>query len=127
MTKKQNGGIIMRATKAKGNIEKQMLVDTNGLQEIKALFRFAEDGTTPDFSGALMMCFSFISSQMQRDKEKYIDICVKRAKAGKKGGKQKQANLANANHAKQKQANLADNDTENENDTENDTDIENDH
>ena len=105
VTKKQNGGIIMRATKAKGNIEKQMLVDTNGLQEIKALFRFAEDGTTPDFSGALMMCFSFISSQMQRDKEKYIDICVKRAKAGKKGGKQKQANLANANCAKQNQAN----------------------
>lgn len=106
-----------------------LLSDQEAGQLFKALFRFAEDGTTPDFSGALMMCFSFISSQMQRDKEKYIDICVKRAKAGKKGGKQKQANLANANHAKQKQANLADNDTENENDndTENDTDTENDH
>lgn len=102
-----------------------LLSDQEAGKLFKAIFRFAEDGTTPDFSGALMMCFSFISSQMQRDKEKYIDICEKRAEAGKKGGKQKQANLANANSVKQKQANLADNDTDNDNVNDNDTEKKN--
>lgn len=99
-----------------------LLSDQEAGKLFKALFQFGEHGTIPDFSGSLLMCFSFISSQMQRDKEKYIDICEKRAKAGRKGGKQKQANLANVNSVKQKQANLADNDTDNDN--VNDTDTE---
>lgn len=92
---------------------------------LKALFKFVEDGTEPEFTGALNMCFSFISTQIERDKEKYNDVCQKRAEAGRKGGKQKQANLANAKNDKQKQANLADNenDTENVIDTENVTEI----
>lgn len=99
-----------------------LLSDQEAGQLFKALFKFGEHGTIPDFSGSLLMCFSFISSQMLRDKEKYIDICEKRAEAGRKGGKQKQANLASANFVKQKQANLADNDTGNDN--VNDTDTE---
>lgn len=95
-----------------------LLSDQEAGQLFKALFQFGENGTVPDFSGSLLMCFSFISSQMQRDKEKYIDICEKRAEAGRKGGKQKQANLANANFVKQKQANLAYNDNVNYTDTE---------
>lgn len=100
-----------------------MLSDQEAGQLFKALFQFVEDGAIPDFSGSLAMCFSFISSQIQRDKEKYIDICEKRAEAGRKGGKQKKANLANANFVKQKQANLADNDTVPDNDTVTDTEI----
>lgn len=99
-----------------------LLSDQEAGQLFKALFRFVAEGTAPDFSGSLMMCFSFISSQIQRDKAKYSDICEKRAAAGSKGGKQKQANLANANFVKQKQANLAD--TENVTDIENITDTE---
>lgn len=99
-----------------------LLSDQEAGQLFKALFHFVEDGTTPNFSGSLMMCFSFISSQIQRDKAKYSDICEKRAAAGSKGGKQKQANLANANSVKQKQANLAD--TDNVTDIENITDTE---
>lgn len=97
-----------------------LLSDQEAGQLFKALFSFVSEGTAPDFSGALMMCFSFISSQIQRDKAKYSDICEKRAAAGSKGGKQKQANLASANSVKQKQANLADTvtDTENITDTE---------
>ena len=71
-----------------------LLSDQEAGQLFKALFHFVADGTTPVFSGSLMMCFSFISSQIQRDKAKYSDICEKRAAAGSKGGKQKQANLA---------------------------------
>ena len=99
-----------------------LLSDQEAGQLFKALFHFVEDGTPPNFSGSLMMCFSFISSQIQRDKAKYSDICEKRAAAGSKGGKQKQANLANANSVKQKQANLAD--TDNVTDIENITDTE---
>lgn len=99
-----------------------LLSDQEAGQLFKALFHFVDDGTEPDFTGSLKMCFSFISSQIQRDKAKYRDICEKRAAAGSKGGKQKQANLANANFVKQKQANLADTDTVT--DTENITDTE---
>ncbi|MFV0420123.1 MAG: DUF6291 domain-containing protein [Dysgonomonas sp.] len=101
-----------------------LLTDQEAGQLFKALFKFVEDGKDPEFTGALNMCFSFVSSQIQRDKEKYTDVCQKRAEAGKNGGKQKQANLANAKSDKQnianvanaksdkqKQANLADNDT----------------
>lgn len=98
-----------------------LLSDQEAGQLFKALFQFGKYGTIPDFSGSLLMCFSFISSQMQRDKEKYIDICEKRAEAGRKGGKQKQANLASANFVKQKQANLADNDTDTDNVNDTDT------
>lgn len=88
---------------------------------LKALFAFVETGELPELSGSLGMCFSFISSQIQRDKEKYMDICEKRAEAGRMGGLQKQANVANASFAKQNQANVADNDTVNESDNVNDT------
>lgn len=100
-----------------------LLTDQEAGKLFKSLFEFVETGETPDFSGSLAMCFSFISAQIQRDKEKYIDICTKRAEAGRIGGKQKQANLANANFDKQKQTNLADNDTDTVTVTDNDTDI----
>ena len=81
-----------------------------------AIFEYVESEKVPEFSGALMMCFSFIADQIERDKEKYRDVCKKRAEAGRKGGKQKQANVANAKFESLRLANKADND--NENDTE---------
>lgn len=103
----------------------ELLTDEEAGQLFRALFEFVEAGTVPPFTGQLKMCFSFISAQIRRDKEKYIDICNKRAEAGRIGGKQKQANLANANSDKQKQTNLADNDTANVFVTDNDTVINN--
>ena len=85
-----------------------------------AIFEYAESGKVPEFSGALMMCFSFIADQIARDKEKYQDVCKKRAEAGRKGGKQKQANVANAKIESLRLANQADN----ENDTEYEADNE---
>ncbi len=73
-----------------------LLPDVEVGQLLKALFVFVETGEQPEFSGMLKMCFSFIAAQIQRDKEKYIDVCEKRAEAGRKGGKQTQANKANA-------------------------------
>lgn len=85
---------------------------------LKALFEYVEFGTQPGFSGALMMCFSFIADQIARDKEKYQDVCKKRAEAGRKGGKQKKANLANAKNETLCQSNVADTDNDNEDDNE---------
>lgn len=99
----------------------ELLTDEEAGQLFRALFEFVEAGTIPPFTGQLKMCFSFISAQIRRDKEKYIDICNKRAEAGRIGGKQKQANLANANCDKQKQANLTDNVTVNAPDSDTDT------
>lgn len=69
--------------------------------------------------------FTFIASQMDRDNEKYQEVCARRAEYGRRGGlataKQKQAK---ASISKQKRANQADND--NENDNVNDNDNEND-
>lgn len=123
MNRKRNRSFILY-TDCKQQVS--MLSDRDAGRLFKALFDFAESGLEPDFSdaGDLSMCFSFISAQIRRDKEKYDDICEKRAEAGSKGGKQKQANLANANFDKQKQANLADN--ENDHDSENDSDNKND-
>ena len=69
------------------------------------------------------MCFSFIADQIARVKEKYQDVCKKRAEAGRKGGKQKQANLANAKNETLCKSNVADTDNDNENEHENDRNI----
>lgn len=87
---------------------------------LKALFEYVEFGKQPGFSGALMMCFSFIADQIARDKEKYQDVCKKRAEAGRKGGKQKQANLANAKNEALCKSNVADIDNDNEDENDND-------
>ena len=72
--------------------------------------------------------FTFIKSQLDRDEQKYQEVCKRRAEYGRRGGlataKQKQAK---ATKSKQDQANQADNDNDNdnENDNENDNDNEN--
>lgn len=76
---------------------------------------YVENGKIPKLNSAADMCFSFIKSQIDRDKEKYENIKKKRSESGKKGGetkaknKQKKAKQANAKSANEKQANLPDN------------------
>ena len=76
---------------------------------------YVENGKIPTLNSAADMCFSFIKSQIDRDKEKYENIKKKRAESGKKGGEtkaknmQKEAKQANAKSAITKQANLPDN------------------
>ena len=82
---------------------------------IMAIFSYVRTGEVAPLSGGAAMAFLFIRGQLDRDWEKYDEIREKRAEAGRKGGKQTQANRANAYTAKQRQANQAD--TGNENDT----------
>lgn len=70
--------------------------------------------------------FTFIKSQLDRDEQKYQEVCKRRAEYGRRGGlataKQKQAK---ASKSKQDQANQADNENDNDNDNEYDNDNEN--
>ena len=93
MKENQNKSFVLYTDYAK---HIALLTNEEAGELLKALFEYVEFGTQPGFSGALMMCFSFIADQIARDKEKYQDVCKKRAEAGRKGGKQKKANLANA-------------------------------
>lgn len=62
----------------------------------------------PEFDdGMVKMAFSFIKSRIDLDLEKWNKTREKRSEAGRKGGKQTQANQANDSLVKQTQANQA--------------------
>ena len=117
MKESQNKSFVLYTDYAK---HIALLTNEEAGELLKALFEYVEFGKQPAFSGALMMCFSFIADQIARDKEKYQDVCKKRAEAGRKGGKQKQANLANARNETLCQSNVADTDNDNGDEHEND-------
>ncbi|MGN0614203.1 MAG: DUF6291 domain-containing protein [Porcipelethomonas sp.] len=80
----------------------QILSDEQAGKLIKAIFAYSENNIVPDFAdGMLTMAFSFIKGQIDRDSEKWEETRKKRAEAGRKGGRQSQANQANASFAKQ--------------------------
>lgn len=97
------------------------LTDEQAGQLIKAIAKY-HSGDDLELDPLLDIVITPFISQFKRDAEKYKKTCEKRALAGAKGGKQKQANLANASKNKQDVANLADNDTVNDTDTVSDTD-----
>ena len=69
----------------------------------------------------IKMAFVPIRNQFARDAVKYAEMLEKRAIAGKKGGYQKQANLASASNCKQTVASLPDTVTDTDTVTDNDT------
>lgn len=84
-------------------------------------------GTDPDLSdGMVRMAFSFIKAKMDKDTQKYEQICEERRKSGSKGGrptkangfseKQTKAKKANGFSEKQTKAKKPDNDNEYDND-----------
>lgn len=97
------------------------LTDEQAGQLIKAIAKY-HSGDDFELDPLLDIVITPFISQFKRDAEKYKKTCEKRALAGAKGGKQKQANLANASKSKQDVANLADNETVNDTDTVSDTD-----
>ena len=85
---------------------------------LTAIFAFASSNELPDMDGMTAMAFSFIRSQLEKDFEKYEEICRKRSEAGKQGGrgKSKKANALPEKQKKQSEAKKADNDNEYDND-----------
>lgn len=70
----------------------EMLSDSEAGKLLKLLFEKAVMGADPDpgeIGGALGMCYSFISSQMDRDEAKYREKCRKNRENGMKGGRPK--------------------------------------
>lgn len=64
-----------------------------------ALFAFQLGEPLPEMDPVTEVCFSFLADDIERNNEKYDEIIKKRKAAGALGGKQKQANLANAKSA----------------------------
>lgn len=75
-----------------------------------AIISYTETGKAPSFeSQAAAVAFSFIRLRLDVNIQKWTSIREKRREAGALGGKQRQANQANATFAKQSQANAKQN------------------
>ena len=98
------------------------LSDEDAGKLFKGIFEYAL-GNEPEFNNLLKLVFIPIRQQLERNAKKYSEIKEKRCIAGAKGGKQKVANLANANFAKQSQANQAVNVNDNVHVNDNDNNI----
>ena len=98
------------------------LSDTEAGQLFKAILEYTSTGERPGLSPMVEMAFSFIAEQLDRDAEKWRDICKKRSEAGRKGAEK--TNLRNSANAAFAAAKTADNETvdETENATETVTD-----
>lgn len=82
---------------------------------IRAIIEYDKNGTLPTFEDkSILIAFKVLKPSIDRNKEKYEEICEKRKIAGSLGGKQKAENLANASKCYQNLANLADNDNDND-------------
>lgn len=96
---------------------------------LTAIYSYVMGNDLPDMDGMTRMAFSFIKTQLDKDFEKYEEVCRKRSEAGKSGGrpkangfseKQLKAKKANGFSGKQTKAKKADNEYENEDEYEND-------
>lgn len=52
-----------------------------------AIFDYVRTGVLPEIDGATKMAFSFIRAQLDRDAEKYENICERNRINGAKGGR----------------------------------------
>lgn len=98
------------------------LTDAQAGKLFKAI-RAHHENEAYDLEPLVKMAFVPIKNQFDRDSAKYAEMLEKRAIAGKKGGYQKQANLASASKSKQDLASLADTDTVNDTGTVNENGI----
>ena len=74
----------------------ELLDDADRGKLFLAILDYSEWGTEPDFTGALGMCFAFVKTAIDRDAAAWEAKREKRREAGSIGGKQSQANRANA-------------------------------
>ena len=94
-----------------------------------AIVAYVENGTLPKDGTPVYLVFLFIKQQIDKDAERYAEICEKRRNSGSKGGKQKAENATKCyqmlpNATKSKQVN-PDNDSDNDSDSDNNINIKN--
>lgn len=83
------------------------LSDAEAGRLAKAVWTYTMTGEAPNLSGNEKAVFALIRYQLSADNQELEELSKVRAEAGSKGGKQKIANVANANFAKQDEANVA--------------------
>ena len=67
----------------------KLLTDEQLGQLIKAIIKYEKTGEMIELEGMLKMAFSFIKTQLDRDREKYKAKCQKNRENAKKGGRPK--------------------------------------
>lgn len=98
------------------------LDDSETAELFRAIMSYADGEGMPEFSDRhIKAVFRMIANQMDRDTDKYNDICKKRSEAGKKGVAAKRAK---SGKTKQSSANQADNYNEDEDENEAEDEIE---
>lgn len=75
------------------NIEQfNMLTDEQCGKLLKAMCRYVDTGEVENFNDTMVsFAFSFLKGQIDRDAEKYEEMCTKNAENGKKGGRPKKS------------------------------------
>lgn len=105
-----------------------LLTDEQVGQLIRAIMKYEKTKEEPNLDGMLKMAFSFIKTQLDRDREKYEEKCEKNRQNGFRGGRPKKNQMENKKpngfEENQTKPKKADNDNEDENDNENDKDNE---
>lgn len=67
----------------------ELLTDEQAGQLIKAIIKYEKEGEIIKLDGMTKMAFSFIKTQLDRDREKYQAKCEKNKENAKKGGRPK--------------------------------------
>lgn len=67
----------------------ELLTDEQAGQLIKAIIKYEKTGEITELDGMTKMAFSFIKTQLDRDREKYNKRCEKNRENAKKGGRPK--------------------------------------
>ena len=58
-------------------------------QLMRAIMQYEKTGKEAELNGMLKMAFSFIKTQLDKDREKYNEVCEKNKRNGAKGGRPK--------------------------------------
>lgn len=66
-----------------------LLTDEQLGQLMRAIIKYEKTQQVPELTGMTKMAFSFIKSQLDRDREKYKNKCEKNRENGAKGGRPK--------------------------------------
>jgi DnaD/phage-associated family protein len=103
-----------------------LLTDEQIGQLMRAIIKYEKTREIPQLNGIVKMAFSFIKTQLDRDREKYEARCEKNRENAKKGGRprknQKDNLKANGFNENQMDAKKPDDDKEDEEDDEEDID-----
>lgn len=103
-----------------------LLTDEQIGQLMRAIIKYEKTREIPQLNGIVKMAFSFIKTQLDRDREKYEARCEKNRENAKKGGRprknQKNNLKANGFNENQMDAKKPDDDKEDEEDNEEDID-----